>query len=71
MLKTIFIYFYFCKQAEFTFNSGPPVEFLDPPDKVEVCVAQKALLRCEFRSSSLPVACCWIYNRSKVKLLLF
>lgn len=58
-----------CKhQTKAPASKGPPVEFLDPPDKVEVCVAQKALLRCEFRSSSLPVACCWIYNRTKVVL---
>ncbi|MEQ2298780.1 hypothetical protein AMECASPLE_008888 [Ameca splendens] len=47
-------------------NKGPPLEFLDPPEKVEVCVGQQARLHCEFRSSSLPVACCWIYNKAKV-----
>nr|XP_046233018.1 myosin light chain kinase, smooth muscle-like [Scatophagus argus]XP_046233019.1 myosin light chain kinase, smooth muscle-like [Scatophagus argus] len=43
-----------------------PVEFLDPPEKVEVRIGEQARLHCEFRSSSLPVACCWIYNKDKV-----
>ncbi|KAF7665192.1 hypothetical protein LDENG_00149940 [Lucifuga dentata] len=43
----------------------PVVEFLDPPEHVEVRVGEQALLSCEFRSSSTPVACCWIYNRDK------
>lgn len=47
--------------------SGPPVQFLDPPEQVEVRVGQQVRLCCEFRSSSVPVACCWIYNRDKVK----
>ncbi|MED6238539.1 hypothetical protein ATANTOWER_024181 [Ataeniobius toweri] len=47
-------------------SKGPSLEFLDPPEKVEVCVGQQARLHCEFRSSSLPVACCWIYNKAKV-----
>ncbi|KAM6897279.1 myosin light chain kinase, smooth muscle-like [Xenentodon cancila] len=47
-------------------DEGPPVEFLDPPEKVEVRVREHAQLQCEFRSSSLPVACCWIYNKVKV-----
>ncbi|XP_041830846.1 myosin light chain kinase, smooth muscle-like isoform X2 [Melanotaenia boesemani] len=47
-------------------SKGPPVKFLDPPEKVEVRVGEQAQLRCEFRSSSLPVACCWIYNKVKV-----
>uniref|UniRef100_A0A3Q2W0H4 Myosin light chain kinase, smooth muscle-like n=1 Tax=Haplochromis burtoni TaxID=8153 RepID=A0A3Q2W0H4_HAPBU len=51
------------------FSSGPPVEFVDPPEQVEVRVAEQALLRCEFKSSSLPVASCWIYNRDKVRML--
>lgn len=46
-------------------SKGPPVEFVDPPEQVEVRVAEQALLRCEFKSSSLPVASCWIYNRDK------
>lgn len=46
--------------------SEPPVEFLDPPEQVEVRVGKQARLHCEFRSSSRPVACCWIYNRDKV-----
>ncbi|KAM9336873.1 myosin light chain kinase, smooth muscle-like isoform 2-T2 [Symphorus nematophorus] len=47
-------------------SKGPPVEFLDPPEQVEVRVGEQARLHCEFRSSSVPVACCWIYNRDKV-----
>ncbi|XP_038128593.1 myosin light chain kinase, smooth muscle-like [Cyprinodon tularosa] len=47
-------------------SKGPPVAFIDPPEKVDVCVGQPARLYCEFRSSSLPVACCWIYNKAKV-----
>ncbi|XP_061563842.1 myosin light chain kinase, smooth muscle-like [Cololabis saira] len=46
-------------------DKGPPVEFLDPPEKVEIRVSEQAQLQCEFRSSSLPVACCWIYNKVK------
>lgn len=53
-----------------TFSSSEPaVEFVDTPDKVEVCVGEKAQLSCKFRSSSLPVVCCWIFNRVKVKPL--
>uniref|UniRef100_A0A3Q3SHW2 Myosin light chain kinase, smooth muscle-like n=1 Tax=Mastacembelus armatus TaxID=205130 RepID=A0A3Q3SHW2_9TELE len=47
-------------------NRGPVVEFLHPPEQVEVRVGEQARLHCEFRSSSVPVACCWIYNRDKV-----
>ncbi|XP_067431786.1 myosin light chain kinase, smooth muscle-like isoform X2 [Thunnus thynnus] len=47
-------------------RKGPPVEFLHPPDQVEVRVGKQARLHCEFRCSSVPVACCWIYNRDKV-----
>ncbi|KAA8581487.1 hypothetical protein FQN60_003068 [Etheostoma spectabile] len=47
-------------------DKGPPVEFVDPPDKVEVRVGEQARLHCEFRSSCVPVACCWIYKKGKV-----
>uniref|UniRef100_A0A3B4GUT8 Myosin light chain kinase, smooth muscle-like n=1 Tax=Pundamilia nyererei TaxID=303518 RepID=A0A3B4GUT8_9CICH len=57
------------KSRKLCFSSGPPVEFVDPPEQVEVRVAEQALLRCEFKSSSLPVASCWIYNRDKVRML--
>ncbi|KAG8008667.1 Myosin light chain kinase [Nibea albiflora] len=53
-------------QTKVSTNKGPPVEFLDPPEQVEVRVGEKARLHCEFRSSSVPVVCCWIYNRDKV-----
>ncbi|XP_068162180.1 myosin light chain kinase, smooth muscle-like isoform X2 [Antennarius striatus] len=49
-----------------TEHNGPPVEFMDPPEQVEVRVGEEARLHCDFRSSSLPVASCWIYNRDKV-----
>ncbi|KAF3704347.1 Myosin light chain kinase, smooth muscle [Channa argus] len=42
------------------------VYFLDPPDQVEVRVGHQAQLCCKFRSSCLPVASCWIYNKDKV-----
>ncbi|CAB1448705.1 unnamed protein product [Pleuronectes platessa] len=45
---------------------GPPVEFIDPPEQVEARLGEQAQLHCEFRSCSVPVACCWIYNRDKV-----
>nr|XP_057918238.1 myosin light chain kinase, smooth muscle-like isoform X2 [Doryrhamphus excisus] len=44
---------------------GQSVEFLDPPDQVEVRVGEQVQLNCEFRSTSVPVACCWIFNRDK------
>ncbi|KAM6963475.1 myosin light chain kinase, smooth muscle-like [Tautogolabrus adspersus] len=47
-------------------SSAPPVEFLNPPDQVEVRLGEQARLHCEFRSSSVPVACCWIFNKDKV-----
>ncbi|XP_041670775.1 myosin light chain kinase, smooth muscle-like [Cheilinus undulatus] len=47
-------------------NKEIPVEFLDPPELVEVRVGEQAQLHCEFRSSSVPVACCWIFNKDKV-----
>ncbi|XP_041818632.1 myosin light chain kinase, smooth muscle-like isoform X2 [Chelmon rostratus] len=54
-------------QTKVSNSKGPPgVEFLDRPEQVQVRVGEQARLRCEFRSSSVPVACCWIYNRDKV-----
>lgn len=50
--------------------STGPLYFLDPPDHVEVRAGEQAWLHCEFRSSSLPVANCWIYNKDKVGMLL-
>lgn len=46
--------------------SEPSVEFLEPLEQVEVRVGEQARLHCQFRSSSVPVACCWIHNRDKV-----
>nr|XP_061822599.1 myosin light chain kinase, smooth muscle-like [Nerophis lumbriciformis] len=48
---------------------GPSVEFVDPPDQVEVQVGKQVQLQCPFRSTSVPVACCWIFNRDKALLL--
>ncbi|XP_051273909.1 myosin light chain kinase, smooth muscle isoform X1 [Dicentrarchus labrax] len=53
-------------QTKVSTSKGPPVEFLDPPEQVEVRVGEQARLHCEFRSSSVPVACCWIYKKDKV-----
>lgn len=53
--------------TDLKFFPEPPVQFLNPPEQVEVRVGERARLHCEFRSSSFPVACCWIYNRDKVK----
>ncbi|XP_056881527.1 myosin light chain kinase, smooth muscle-like [Takifugu flavidus] len=54
------------RQAKASAKKEPPVQFLNPPEQVEVRVGERARLHCEFRSSSVPVACCWIYNRDKV-----
>ncbi|XP_029978368.1 myosin light chain kinase, smooth muscle-like [Sphaeramia orbicularis] len=53
-------------QTKGSTSRGPPVEFLDPPELVEVRVGEEARIHCEFSSSSDPVASCWIYNRDKV-----
>ncbi|XP_038591011.1 myosin light chain kinase, smooth muscle-like isoform X2 [Micropterus salmoides] len=53
-------------QTKVSPSKGPPVEFLDPPEKVEVRVGEQARLHCEFKSSCVPVVCCWIYNKDKV-----
>ncbi|XP_042364298.1 myosin light chain kinase, smooth muscle-like [Plectropomus leopardus] len=53
-------------QTKVSTSQGPPVEFVDPPEQVEVRVGQQARLHCEFRSRSVPVACCWICNKEKV-----
>ncbi|KAJ0016068.1 hypothetical protein NQD34_014358 [Periophthalmus magnuspinnatus] len=47
---------------------GRPVVFVDAPDKVEVRIGEKARLHCVFKSVSVPVACCWVYNKDKVVL---
>ncbi|KAM8838001.1 myosin light chain kinase, smooth muscle-like isoform 2-T4 [Spinachia spinachia] len=53
-------------QTKGSSRAAPPVEFVDPPEPVEVRVGEQARLRCAFRSSSVPVACCWIYKKYKV-----
>lgn len=57
--------------TDWKFFPEPPVQFLNPPEQVEVRVGERAQLHCEFRSSSVPVACCWIYNRDKVKTWVY
>ncbi|XP_061665433.1 myosin light chain kinase, smooth muscle-like isoform X1 [Syngnathoides biaculeatus] len=49
-------------------EAGSSVDFLDPPEHVAVRVGEEARLRCDFRTSSVPVACCWIFNRGKAVL---
>uniref|UniRef100_A0A8C7G0B6 Myosin light chain kinase, smooth muscle-like n=1 Tax=Oncorhynchus kisutch TaxID=8019 RepID=A0A8C7G0B6_ONCKI len=44
----------------------PLLEFLDPQEQLEVRVGGQAKLHCAFRSCSVPVASCWIYNREQV-----
>uniref|UniRef100_A0A674AS97 Myosin light chain kinase, smooth muscle-like n=1 Tax=Salmo trutta TaxID=8032 RepID=A0A674AS97_SALTR len=44
----------------------PLLEFLDPQEQLEVRVGGQARLHCAFRSCSVPVASCWIYNREQV-----
>ncbi|XP_036447658.1 myosin light chain kinase, smooth muscle-like [Colossoma macropomum] len=46
-------------------SSGPLVEFLDPLEKVQVCVGECVQLHCSFRSLG-PTASCWIHNRKKL-----
>ncbi|KAL6094936.1 uncharacterized protein ACO6RY_16239 [Pungitius sinensis] len=53
-------------QAKVSSRAGPPVEFVDPPELVRVRVGEQARLCCTFRSSCVPVACCWIYKKNKV-----
>ncbi|XP_008312095.1 myosin light chain kinase, smooth muscle-like [Cynoglossus semilaevis] len=53
-------------QTKTPVRKGPAVEFVDPPEQVEARLGEQARLLCEFRSSCVPVACCWIYNRDKV-----
>ncbi|XP_072535022.1 myosin light chain kinase, smooth muscle-like isoform X2 [Salminus brasiliensis] len=45
-------------------STGSLVEFLDPPEKVQVRVGESARLHCSF-SSLGPTASCWIHNRKK------
>ncbi|XP_035602993.1 myosin light chain kinase, smooth muscle-like [Oncorhynchus keta] len=47
-------------------EKGPLLEFLDPQEQLEVRVGGQAKLHCAFRSCSVPVASCWIYNREQV-----
>ncbi|KAM9487815.1 myosin light chain kinase, smooth muscle-like isoform 2-T2 [Clarias gariepinus] len=44
---------------------GPVVEFVDPVEKVQVCVGETAQLSCSY-SCSGPSASCWIHNKKKV-----
>ncbi|XP_077594804.1 myosin light chain kinase, smooth muscle-like isoform X1 [Stigmatopora nigra] len=49
-------------------ETGSPVDFLDPPEHVAVRVGEEACLHCDFHAYSVPVACCWIFNREKAVL---
>nr|XP_061807754.1 myosin light chain kinase, smooth muscle-like [Nerophis lumbriciformis] len=49
-------------------ETGSPVDFLDPPEHVAVRVGEEARLHCNFHAVSVPVACCWIFNRGKAVL---
>ncbi|XP_059180984.1 myosin light chain kinase, smooth muscle-like [Centropristis striata] len=53
-------------QTKVSTRKGPALEFVDPPEQVDVQVGEQARLHCEFRSSSVPVACCWVCNKDKV-----
>ncbi|XP_061120064.1 myosin light chain kinase, smooth muscle-like isoform X1 [Syngnathus typhle] len=49
-------------------EAGSPVDFVDPPEHVAVRKGEEARLHCDFRATSGPVACCWIFNRDKAVL---
>uniref|UniRef100_A0A671QIF6 Myosin light chain kinase, smooth muscle-like n=1 Tax=Sinocyclocheilus anshuiensis TaxID=1608454 RepID=A0A671QIF6_9TELE len=45
--------------------TAPPLQFVDPLDRLEVHVGETARLKCVFKGSS-PVASCWVYNKKEV-----
>lgn len=45
--------------------TAPPLQFVDPSDRLEVRVGETARLTCFFKGSS-PVASCWVYNKKEV-----
>ncbi|XP_016385679.1 myosin light chain kinase, smooth muscle-like [Sinocyclocheilus rhinocerous] len=44
---------------------APPLQFVDPLDRLEVHVGETAHLKCEFKGSS-PVASCWVFKKKEV-----
>ncbi|XP_016124607.1 myosin light chain kinase, smooth muscle isoform X2 [Sinocyclocheilus grahami] len=46
-------------------GTAPPLQFVDPLDRLEVHVGETARLKCVFKGSS-PVASCWVYNKKEV-----
>ncbi|XP_046887941.1 myosin light chain kinase, smooth muscle-like isoform X1 [Hypomesus transpacificus] len=47
-------------------HNGPPVEFKDSQEQVEVRAGEPVRLHCVFTSLCLPVVSCWVHNREKV-----
>lgn len=46
--------------------TAPPLQFVDPLDRLEVRVGETARLECFFKGSS-PVASCWVFNKKEVE----
>lgn len=46
-------------------GAAPPLQFVDPLDRLEVHIGETARLKCVFKGSS-PVASCWVYNKKEV-----
>ncbi|XP_073800659.1 myosin light chain kinase, smooth muscle isoform X6 [Danio rerio] len=46
--------------------TAPPLQFVDPLDRLEVQVGETARLECFFKGSS-PVASCWVFNKKEVE----
>ncbi|XP_059412273.1 myosin light chain kinase, smooth muscle-like isoform X2 [Carassius carassius] len=44
---------------------APPLQFVDPLDRLEVHVGETARLKCVFKGSP-PVVSCWVYNKKDV-----
>lgn len=45
--------------------TAPPLQFVDPLDRLEVHVGETAHLKCVFKGSS-PVASCWVCKKKEV-----
>lgn len=46
-------------------GAAPPLQFVDPLDRLEVHIGETARLKCVFKGSS-PVASCWVYNKKEL-----
>ncbi|XP_043091602.1 myosin light chain kinase, smooth muscle isoform X2 [Puntigrus tetrazona] len=46
-------------------GTAPPLQFVDPLDRLEVHVGETARFKCVFKGSS-RVASCWVYNKKEV-----